>query len=1103
MEYSEKVVNVIAEAVVSALRKIILDNNHLIDTKMKNIRISGDNIKPMSITNAHLGEGSIDIAKIHNLSAEVANLVTANIENATIDTAQIKDLAAYVANITVATIETADITWAEIAELTTAIAKITTAEIGNATINYAQIEGLTAGSALITKMVGGKVGIADLAVTDANIVELNANKINAGTLSVERLVVVGAEKSIVYTINEANGTAQLSSTTIDGGSITRKTIFADQIVSQGITAECLNVKEIFANEALVGAITTANLNADEILANEAFISRLTTGMIESPEFGGLDLASKEYVRSQVKSATKNTTYIQYDEPTGEIQLGDVWIKTNKPDVTWNTLKDLTWEEVSNDIWGNWGTSEEPITHIWDGSSWIVISDLTAIVEMRTSIEQTSEQIKQLATKTELVDGELRKVETVVTQTAEKLESKADKTFTDKNGKTVELYTVVTQTAEEITQMVKKDGVIAAINLSSEEAYILAPKIKLEGLVTANSYFKVLTDGSIEATNAVISGKITATSGEIGGWKVDTGKLYSGSGANRVALSTSDATYAIWAGNETAANAPFRVGKNGSLFASNAEITGKIVSTNADITGKITSSSGSIGGWTLATGYMYSGSGTSSVYLSTTDSTYRIWAGNATASSAPFRVGKNGSLYASNAEITGKITSTNADITGKVTASSGAIGGWNIGTNLLYAGSGSNRVALSTGDATYAMWAGNETASSAPFRVTKDGKVYLTRVMALANETDTTPSELDLSNVAFWKLNRAVKTLSVSGDTLTIALYNGTSVNFKKATSNIQLALIEGPGSLTSVGSGVEVRNYKTDGTYSTIGTVSATMSIPASSYSADTKATLVLSTGSSSDTEELSLAPVYNAGKNGVTLSGSGWVNGEQTITASNDKTLPVSIPAINLVPGEWTDANNIVVVPYHGTKMIEGAKMIDGTDVYKKGRDSVSLSSLSASYQNSPGNINITAKLSNGKSITTTTTDGGAFNAGLSATSLTVSVEYDEESHKYSITPKTMYNGETIKTGSVVMSSTEAYKAGWDAAVAKIERDGNVIKGPSSTVDEQTNLFTITAGGSLNNITNTAANYFHVSGYAYAYIDGVNVASRSISKANQINVGQ
>ena len=130
------------------------------------------------------------------------------------------------------------------------------------------------------------------------------------------------------------------------------------------------------------------------------------------------------------------------------------------------------------------------------------------------------------------------------------------------------------------------------------------------------------------------------------------------------------------------------------------------------------------------------------------------------------------------------SSGNVTLTGKITATDGKIGGWTIGTDSLYAGSGTNRVALSTGNSTYTIWAGNETSANAPFRVTKDGKVYLTRVMALANEGDTTPTEVNLSNVSFWKINSAyshsVKTLSVADGTLTIALYNGTTVNFNKA-----------------------------------------------------------------------------------------------------------------------------------------------------------------------------------------------------------------------------------------------------------------------------------------------------------------------------------
>jgi hypothetical protein len=53
-------------------------------------------------------------------------------------------------------------------------------------------------------------------------------------------------------------------------------------------------------------------------------------------------------------------------------------------------------------------------------------------------------------------------------------------------------------------------IISKINQSAESITIQASKISLEGLVTANSNFKILTDGSIEAKNGSFSGTITGS-----------------------------------------------------------------------------------------------------------------------------------------------------------------------------------------------------------------------------------------------------------------------------------------------------------------------------------------------------------------------------------------------------------------------------------------------------------------------------------------------------------------------------------------------------------------------------------------------------------------
>lgn len=70
------------------------------------------------------------------------------------------------------------------------------------------------------------------------------------------------------------------------------------------------------------------------------------------------------------------------------------------------------------------------------------------------------------------------------------------------------------------EFVSKDGVISAINQSAEAIKIAAANIALEGIVTANSRFKILVDGSAQMVNADISGKVTSSEGSIAGMTLD-------------------------------------------------------------------------------------------------------------------------------------------------------------------------------------------------------------------------------------------------------------------------------------------------------------------------------------------------------------------------------------------------------------------------------------------------------------------------------------------------------------------------------------------------------------------------------------------------------
>ena len=89
-------------------------------------------------------------------------------------------------------------------------------------------------------------------------------------------------------------------------------------------------------------------------------------------------------------------------------------------------------------------------------------------------------------------------------------------YTNTFATKVEMHNSITQSEDrinlEVSKKVDENEVIAAINLSSEEAAIKANKIKFEGLVTANENFKILADGSIETKNASLSGNVYLPAG---------------------------------------------------------------------------------------------------------------------------------------------------------------------------------------------------------------------------------------------------------------------------------------------------------------------------------------------------------------------------------------------------------------------------------------------------------------------------------------------------------------------------------------------------------------------------------------------------------------
>lgn len=167
-----------------------------------------------------------------------------------------------------------------------------------------------------------------------------------------------------------------------------------------------------------------------------------------------------------------------------------------------------------------------------------------------------------------------------------------------------------------------------------------------------------------------NGAMYATSGKIGGFNIDS--TYLQSSDKTVGLSASASDWAFWAGGAGTDTAKFRVNHAGKLWASNATIAGNITAT-----------SGKIGKYRISSNYLITGSGSTCTGMGGDQA---FWAGSDDSSKAPFRVGYNGKLWASNATISGIINSTD-----------GSIGGWKISSNKLSAFKNGTHHDSSTGE----------------------------------------------------------------------------------------------------------------------------------------------------------------------------------------------------------------------------------------------------------------------------------------------------------------------------------------------------------------------------------------------------------------------
>lgn len=497
-------------------------------------------------------QADIKYATIANLNALSGKFDTLSAKAITTD-----NLAAATAKLGYMTAEQADIKYANI-ELT----NIDTANVATLFANVGLIDRATVVEGHIT-------GFLDS-------VEVNANKITAGTLVADRILLKGSESGLLYALNNLG---ELTSTTVDsldGYVLTDRTINADKIVANSITANELDVENIFADNAVISTITSQSAFINAISTNSVVVGikntvdNLSVGdrnlLLATKNFGNISTSNGDWLMSTdddgftVASRTGNGNWnairtITDVDATDNAQSGKqvvITIDAKADDLATTPKNYLIACEVygSNDGFKTWFRS----------------------VYANCSIDGSGNNLKYLAGTRE----NNKWCTLSYTMTLDKLTSGSWGTYNEyRYG--VAVYATNNNTSHTISVRKFK---MSFGNVPSD----WSPNpddISVENIYSANT---TTIDGGKITTGTITADKISvddlsAITAKIGSWSITTNKIYAGDAETGTAVMQRPTVNTKWvfaAGGKDHTNygdCPFRVDKEGNLYSTSGTIGG--------------------------------------------------------------------------------------------------------------------------------------------------------------------------------------------------------------------------------------------------------------------------------------------------------------------------------------------------------------------------------------------------------------------------------------------------------------------------------------------------------------------------------------------------
>lgn len=329
---------------------------------------------------ANIGYLKSDYADLKYASISSLNASNAEIENLKSTTIKTTELYAKVADLDYIKSDHADIVNLKSTMITTDTLKAEIAKIGYLTADEADIRYLTVSTA-DTKFLHADMSdmdiakiqtlfatagiVSDMTIKDGHItgvldsVTVNANSITTGTLSVDRLVIRGSEKSLVYELNNISGALQAKSVdTLNGEILTQRTITADKLVAKSITSNEIKAGTITSDEIAAGTIKAANINVTDLVGNSAFINSLKSNTVIvglQNDINGISVGGRNLVRgteTETSTTYKGDQYHTYSFGSIKLESNEEYVlsfdaksSNGKDKMYWSFAKDNKSQEL--------------------------------------------------------------------------------------------------------------------------------------------------------------------------------------------------------------------------------------------------------------------------------------------------------------------------------------------------------------------------------------------------------------------------------------------------------------------------------------------------------------------------------------------------------------------------------------------------------------------------------------------------------------------------------------------------------------------------------------------------------------------------------------